>query len=489
MSTKRPCLQVFELLVLALTLSACTELFPGFDKGDPSDNTDQNGPPGSSAHLDAPYRVGLNFIKLDVVSKAEDYNDWQEVYADLRTLGAGGIRQIVPHDLGWHKLYLDGPFDDPDSYDFSAFDTIIDESEDLHIIPTLFQLGPKAPELGGSWSEESDAHSPASLYTPDMEIIDISDPLIKEKVRGYLEVVVNRYKDNILYYEIGNEIDVYGGNFSPELYAELLNFAKETIKRLDAESRVVLGGLSGTIHAVLENNLDWLDSVLTSTKNFDIINMHYYDRWHADEEGNGGLYNALVQLKELMAQHDISERPIWLSEVGSSNIGGTSVTPPHYVESSEDEQARDIFRKFSLAFGNNVALANWHTHLSSSQNPSEGWSGFGLRKSQGASVKAYHTYQLFSTELGDFTSCTALSQGDQNVWAYRYTLNDEDDGEINKWVAWTDLSAGASYHLSESTNTTVQITEVVSDSGGTFTTQSLDPANLTLTTIPILITE
>ena len=429
-----------------------------------------------------PYRVGVNFV---TVSRAESagLDGTAGMLEDLSALGVGGIRQLPGADVCWHSIYDgSGDYDDPNNYDFSASDELIANDSEIYIIPTLFQIGATSAVLHGAPDDQS-------LYTPDGDKIDVSDSRIADQVEGYVRVVAARYKYWVKHFEVANEIKGMS-DFSAEDYARLLICVKSALEDVDPDLQLVLGGLAGTVDGVFYNHLDWFEEVLEELEDrgrldvIDVVNFHYYDRWEL-------LPCAIDALKDLLEDFGIEDRPIWATEIGSSYIA--SDQSGHTEDASESEQASDLFRKLSICFGSGVDLVGWHTYISGTDTISESntWYGFGLRHPGGRKALSYYSFALFSDVLGDFKSCQALSEGEDGVWAYRFLVQQSRGGVMFTskwvWVLWSEEESGTSYVISAGGSTSVQVTSVVSDAEGNFTSESQDPSAISLSRTPVLI--
>ncbi len=416
--------------------------------------------------------VGLNFIRFGSASVNANYDEPDEVFPDLVALGCDTIRQVATADVNWWSTYLGGDYADPASYDFSGPDQAIRNTYGLGMTPTLFQIG-------GDSAVNAGAPDKSYLYTPDAEILDVTDPVVEAKVRGYVRVMATRYLGEVAYWEVANEVAAYG-KYTAKMYADLLVVCADELKQVDPNNQVVVGGIAGTVHQVLLNHTTWLQNVIQAggAAGIDVYNYHYYDRWDL-------MLSGVQNLKSMLALEGEGGKPLWATELGSSYL--PSNTPPHSPTGSETEQAADVFRRFAVATGNGAEFVAWHTWLSSSEAPNYTWSGFGLRKSTGAPVLSYSSYGLYTSKLAGVQDCVPLSEGVGGIWAYRYDIN-EGPGLVRRWVAWCDDATGATtFNLSEANAARMLITEVVPNPGGGWTTRLEPPDAIALTTQPVLI--
>lgn len=418
----------------------------------------------------APFRVGLNMVRFEPGGGGA-HDELHEVFPDMVSIGAQGIRQFTSYDLSWHSLYQGGPYGDEASYDFTDADAAILNAQGLVTIPTLFQIGGTSAVIGGAPDDKA-------LYTPDGDVVDVSQPMIEAAVRDYVRVVAERYGANVTHFEIANEVAGYA-NYSALQYAALLQVCADELHAVDPNFQLVLGGLAGTVSVVLTNHSDWLDQVLAAGAGpaIDVLNFHFYDRWEQMQAG-------IEYLSTILDSRGLGDRPLWATEIGSSYIA--SAVAPHQSDGSEVEQAADVFRKFSVAFGNGADLVLWHTYKGNSESPGFPWSGFGLRTSADVVKPSYYSFGLFAERLGSFSQVVALSQGEGGVWAYRYEIEEAGIAPM-RWVLWTDQAAGVVYDLGDSSADQVNMTSVLPDSSGAFTASLGSARGLPLSTTPLLV--
>ncbi|MAE29071.1 MAG: hypothetical protein CMJ87_08865 [Planctomycetes bacterium] len=428
--------------------------------------------PSADALQEAESRLGLNFVRFGGAAVNTDWDEVDEVMPDLLDLGCRTIRQVAGADVSWWEIYQGGAYDDPASYDFTNPDQSIRNVYGIAMVPTLFQIG-------GDMAVGAGAPDATRLYTPDGEILDVNVAVVEAKVRGYVRVTAERYLGEVRYWEIANEVAAYG-SYSAALYADLLAVCADELKAVDPDNQVVLGGIAGTVDQVFYNHTDWLEDVIVAggSSAIDVYNCHHYDSWEL-------LYSAMAYLNAMLASYGEDNKPMWVTELGSSYL--PSSNPPHSPNGSQEEQAADVFRKFSVAAGQGADALYWHTWFSSSEAPNYTWSGFGLRKSAGDPVLSYASYGLYASKLADVEACTALSAGAGGLWVYRFDIT-TGTGVVRRWVAWCDDATGtATYDLTEATSSVVTVTEVVPDAAGNQAISEMDPGALPLTPYPILI--
>ena len=461
--TQRKTILVVAVLALAACLAGC----------------------GMDNDLDVPYRVGFNKLRTNrTVNKVED------ALTSAADLGAKGLRHQGGWGVSWWATYTGGgDYSDPACYDFSLADKVLLNELDLYPTLTLFQNG-------GASVVHKGAPSADNLYTPDGEILDVTVASVKDKVEDYCTLVATRYGLASRHFEVGNEIYYnYRDNYSVDNYVDLLEVVSTAVKSVNSDNQVIIGGLAHLSH---DGPLDWLDDVLKEADKrdvltgdnacIDVISFHHYGDW-SDFKGY------IDDVKDVLDKHDVKGKlPLWATELGSPYI---DVATTSYTD-TEDTQAADIFRKLSIAFGNGVKLANWHTHISSNDDEGGSWAGYGvLHAGTATETKGSHAFKLFTDKLGSFGSCTAVSQGDGNDYIFRF-----DDVETStdplalytvtqRWVVW-DSNTQPTNHADlsgEVSTKNVSATYVVPDSSGTFTTKTFEAGCIEVGTNPVLVEE
>jgi hypothetical protein len=437
-----------------------------------------------SRNLAAPYRVGLNMLRT--LPRNADLATPAGVLADLRAVGGQGFRQVQEGDLGWFSLTDPGG----DLLSFALADPWLDNDLGLYPIPTLFQIGPGAAARfwGGNCPEDGASADPhcREPFTPTGRSLDLRDPEVRTAAAAYVTEVARHYQGRGLHhYEVLNEPErfqhhdlgfVYTYRWSPRQYARLLALTREAVRAVDPEAVIVAGGTVWYDQHPADGRPelweDYLDEALAhgAAEAIDVVNTHYYGPWQ-------GLAEHLGEARALMAKHGIASKPLWLTEVGSSATSG-----------SPEEQAADVFRYLSVAFGHRVPLANWHTHISATDAPT-GFGGFGLRQARGQQQPAWFAFRLFASKLGNFGGCAPLAEGDDGVWAYRFqgALYPEAGAPTLAWVLWSDRD-GATFDLSTEAPAEVEVIGVVPDPDGSFPVR-VQPASepIPLGPLPVLV--
>ncbi|MFW9881716.1 MAG: hypothetical protein ACFFG0_52295, partial [Candidatus Thorarchaeota archaeon] len=127
-------------------------------------------------------------------------------------------------------------------------------------------------------------------YGPDNGVYTPPNPDTWEE---FVRLVVSRYHEYVDVWEIWNEPDSpdYLSPNSPNYYVPILEVAYDTIKLIDPEATVLIGGLS-------DPDASFVRGIASKTNKFDAINFHiYYCGWYRDFGDNRKLIDDLNNFK------------------------------------------------------------------------------------------------------------------------------------------------------------------------------------------------
>lgn len=274
-------------LLLTLTLSP---LLLG------SDRRDSPSPYGVLAFLD--WNHDWNNFQYDSVDKVE-----KDILL-MKQARVGFIRQAFP----WNII-------EPEEgkFEFDRYDEIVARVK-KHKISILGTLSYSAEWTGREWNDAPD---------PDLFV-------------AYVREVVQRYKNDVKYWELWNEPDqpaYWKAQDRMVAYTQLLKRVYPVIKEIDPTAVVVLGSVNTPFP--LKN------MYRNGAKNyFDVINVHPFVNplFPNPIQRMRGIYEGV---RKTMEQHHDLNKPIWFTEVGCPGVahpeyenGWWEGSPP-----SEAEQA------------------------------------------------------------------------------------------------------------------------------------------------------
>lgn len=339
----------------------------------------------TNAHL------GLNFFVFQGGAKAE-----QAVRAissaatatDLAALHAEAVRQLTNADVLWSTVEpREGVWNWTPTD--AALNAIVNTSEPIVELFAMQYASPNAPWKRTGTFEKT--------MTPEAET--------------YIRAVVGRYKDRVKYWEIGNEMDHWRaadpgeadrlkGKFSdvidkmptllpadgynPEAQGRFFAAVATIVREEDPDAVMVMPGMA----AIADYQTDtWLPEFVAGAgvDAFDVVNYHDYGSWD-------GMQNRFDALKQTMKELGISNKPIWLTETGST--ADRTLTQRTDYPNSTKTQAADVSRRLLVALSNGANLAIWHTYFSSpSLEETNPWRAYGLRDENGDHYPSYDAYQ------------------------------------------------------------------------------------------------
>jgi hypothetical protein len=256
----------------------------------------------------------------------------------------------------------------------------------------------------------------------------------------FLAALVNRYKGDVSYWEIGNEPDVdpqlvpsdspfgcwgktddpyYGG----ERYGRMLQAVVPAMRAANPDVKIVAGGLlldrPETIDPSGARPELFLEGMLRSgaASAFDIVAYHaylYYSSPTSDSDQipgeawtslGGRVMGKARYLRDTMARYGVS-KPLWLNETGVlSTLSSTDVF---------ESQADMLARIMSRAAAGGIQQVSWYTL----EGP--GWRNAGLLDESQSPRPAYTAYQQMIAAVGPYGRVISVSDYGTNVEAYRF---------------------------------------------------------------------
>ncbi len=204
------------------------------------------------------------------------------------------------------------------------------------------------------------------------------------RFQEYVQAVVSRYSAapyNVKFWSIYNEPDVGSSEIStfgsnPSDYVQTLQLAYQTIKAIDSDAVVLLGGLAhdGFTEEGGPFIRSFLDDILKlgAGAYFDAMNFHYYPaydwRW-TGLTGLPALMGKAQELRGIMAANDV-DKPMVCTELGLSS----SAT----FGESDESQSRAVVKFFSRAIAADLPIAIWYNMNDYASVPSDVFAFHGL---------------------------------------------------------------------------------------------------------------
>ncbi len=342
-----------------------------------------------------------------------------EAATEFSLLGVNRFRQFPLHDALWHGVQPQAG-----GFLWQGPDAVIPAFPHM-ALPTLFDLQfanatpPWRRDTGMSFTATCDGDTDA-----------------------YVAAVVDRYKEQVTYWEIGNEMDHWraadpGVNppgreqrpanrpaegYSPEEQGRFLACVAATIRKHEPSAKIVMPGMGEISDQVLDA---WLTGVISGAgkDTFDVINYHFYEPWDR-------LPGAHAHLRAKLAELGLADREVWLTETGATS--DPTLDKRTNYPNSESEQAADVFRRMTLAYGYGDRTVLWHTLVDSESGDANPWRGYGLLTNTDRRRKmSWYAFQLLAHEVLPFDTATVLEAG-----LDRYVVHFTRPGGGQRWVAW-----------------------------------------------------
>ena len=319
-----------------------------------------------------------------------------------------------------HMVKLDVYYDDWIEYDEETKqkqERLFHNEEGISVMPS-FGLRPE-------WNGPGEPSDP----------IDMNDPSDVSRLENYVRDVINTYPD-IKYYEMFNETfgkETLGmGNF-----AKILDKIIEVAKSIDPEIKLSFPHLLGTTPDLLKNACDNLvlfsQNFPTTAENCDSFGIHYYGPW---DQFDSIIKNYLLKPME---EGKIPQKPWTITEAAiSSSTSPDTVTALNGIEGGYENQAAYLVKVMTIGFKNGAQLFMHHSFQSASLTG--GWAGYGLIDNDGTIKKAGYTFRYFTNAIRDFTEVKAISEGEDNLWIYRFVNADNLLGDAI--VIWSGDESG-----------------------------------------------
>jgi len=151
-----------------------------------------------------------------------------------------------------------------------------------------------------------------------------------DEYQNFLTKTVERYKNKVAVWEIGNEPDAQCGGYenNPQGYFDLLKISSETIKKVNPQAKVTNGGASGHSDNSSERSFWTKFFQLGGSQYIDYFNLHYNTERNQDAKLDPAtLLKDLTFFNNLMDKNG-GRKPLYLTEFGiysgspSSQQGG-----------------------------------------------------------------------------------------------------------------------------------------------------------------------
>jgi len=333
-----------EILKAGKTAAPKRPVTPSFVLGDARDN------PSLYGVFWTPWRTYCGVP----ISTPHDYDKTHdEIRQELdlmQRIGVKWVRSIWRWDkMEWSK----------GQFEHALLDFVVAEAwkRDIRIVPALATT-PR-------WTSTAPPDEPAfRIYPPRLADWET-----------FVHHIVNHFKQQIKYWEVWNEPNVFSRwHGTVEDYFHLQRATFRSARRADPSSKILLGAFAQSGHAYLDQLLR-----LGAKDYFDILSCHPYP-------GKGGtdkIEYMVDRLRLVLADHGCEDRPIWFTEVGWKDEDAGSAA----------ERNRWVNNLYGRSFGGAVEKRFWFVFDTWSRQPVQG--GFALvnyREGKWELTPAYHAY-------------------------------------------------------------------------------------------------
>lgn len=276
-------------------------------------------------------------------------NPWfaQAFLANIESIEDLHIRSVRV-ELPWELVQPS-----PDVFDWSKVDAVGDAAQ-AHGIDVLFTL-----RSVSSWATKHPLRGNDLFH-------NASFPLDLKNWDRFVKTLALRYKGRHVDYEIENEPNIPKfWNETRDEYLELLKASYRSIKENAPQARVLTAALACGIvfnyrnariaNRILENNDEWLRSILT-TRAFDVLSVHDY--YFPDHAENGWTFASyLTHIRNLARQAGVGKAPVWITETGY--VASPTKAGGRTDEGSPERQAQWLQAAYKQAFELGVARVFW----------------------------------------------------------------------------------------------------------------------------------
>jgi len=331
-----------------------------------------------------------------------------------------------------------------DTWNFSKLDAVIHNNNHPWVIEVYGALGFVYPfDVPGSLTMSEYLQQLGQEEGPQaiMEFIrthsvDMDNLKKRADAKNYVRTFVERYKDRIKYWEIGNE-----GIQAPEAYGIITN-TYTWIKEVHPDAKVLITAGAGDDDVMFQIGLDAFDELLANgiRDYFDIVNIHYYGNIGGNFEQR--LEARIDNYKAVMAKYgrDVARKPIWVTETSTSSHVNSVLSG----QSSEKIQAQHVIKRLVVFSAKGAEKVFWHDYHHTYQgNKFYKCNLIDNMQDRSGPKPAYYTFKLLVEKIGYYKTVETLSS--DNIRLYRFTT-----GPQNKpvFVAWSNSSQEINLDLS-----------------------------------------
>ncbi|MCX5694124.1 MAG: endo-1,4-beta-xylanase [Candidatus Omnitrophica bacterium] len=238
--------------------------------------------------------------------KYSSQRDLEEVVSLMRDAGVGWVR--------WDFLWSDIEAQEG-KFDFTKYDNIVKvlKNNDIHILGVLHYSTNWASSCG-EWN---------------------CPPEDNQKFVNYASKVIQRYKDQVKYWEVWNEPDsaiYWKKQDSLKSYCILLKEVYLAAKKIDPDCKILNGGIANglvSINHLYDNG---------AKDYFDILNLHFFESPLHGKNGIKAVISYPNLAYKIMVRNGDAHKKIWITEIGCPGVESGLKTDNWWMGENPDER-------------------------------------------------------------------------------------------------------------------------------------------------------
>ncbi len=256
-------------------------------------------------------------------------------------------------------------------------------------------------------------------------------PYTEEGIQDYLNYVramVRHYRQDIKYWEIWNEPNIFFWQGPREMYGDMLIRSYKAIKEVDPDAQVLGLSTAGIDFA-------FIDKMLGLKTPFDILTIHPYRTRLDDLE----FISDLKRASDKVQLPDGRRRPVWLTEMGWSTFAPHHVHKQDFASTTLRAQAELIARSYLCAIVSGVEPRTfWYNFRNDGDDPVYFEHQMGIVYRDYRPKPAYIAFGTLAHLLRDTKLAEKLTI-DETTLAYRFTSRNPDREVIALWNPQRDV--------------------------------------------------
>ena len=281
-----------------------------------------------------------------------------------------------------------------------------------------------------------------------------TNPYTPESIEEFCrsaEAVVAHYADDILFWEVWNEPNIFFWQGPRDMYAELLKRAYAAIRKANPKAKVLGCSTAGIDHKFIKRTMEL-------GAPFDILTIHPY-RTVLDD---AAFISDLKKVAELVKRPDGSLREVWITEMGWTTNVPHNTMSQDFQPTTQRRQAELLARAYIDAVASGVAPnISWYDFRNDGVDPINFEHNLGVITRDFRIRPAYRAYATVTRMLQGKRVEKPLDLG-SDVIAYRFTGPGGKDPVTVMWSVEADrkvdLPAGKSAILTDLMGTSQPLT-------------------------------